>query len=223
MLALPAFPNPMIRGLQSLLIADKRISLAIFHTFEEAGILTTPIRFIVLLLLKLHTLSIDGIVWFPVIPVILLFTANKENLSAHNTFQRMLIELYIGSLLGVIVELTLKPLFKRTRPSLKTNDHPRFVAAENFSFPSGHTLRAFYVAAAISLRWAGMLETQYSVDPFILMCGLFIWAGFVGLSRVAVGRHFFLDVMAGAFAGLLCDFVLAGIAAIPNLLGLVLH
>jgi membrane-associated phospholipid phosphatase len=221
MLGVSGVPSSMIHGLQNLLIADKRISLSIHHTFEDASLWHSPIKFFILFILKMHTMSIDGITWFPIVPLVLLFTANRANLSSQDSVQRMLIELYLGSLLGVVVELTLKPLFRRTRPPLKTNEKPRFIAAENFSFPSGHSLRAFYVAAAISLRWADMLQFRYGIEPRVLIPVLYLWAIIVALSRVALGRHFLLDVMGGAAAGILCEILLAAAAAVPNMLGLV--
>ena len=57
------------------------------------------------------------------------------------------------------------------------------------SFPSGHTATAF--AAATALIYGFRSRRRYL---FLLP------AGFVGLSRVACGAHFPLDVAAGAVA-----------------------
>lgn len=84
----------------------------------------------------------------------------------------------------------LKELFDRLRPALAD---PTFAAAVSTpatpSFPSGHAATAFAAAAAVGalhprLRWP-----------------LFAVAALVGLSRVYLGVHYGLDVLAGATLG----------------------
>ncbi|MBN1619998.1 phosphatase PAP2 family protein [candidate division WOR-3 bacterium] len=57
------------------------------------------------------------------------------------------------------------------------------------SFPSGHTSSAFSFAYAISREYP-----QYSYQALAL-------ASVVGVSRIALNRHYFSDVVAGAFIG----------------------
>ncbi len=59
-----------------------------------------------------------------------------------------------------------------------------------YSFPSAHTSSAFSGATLIQLRYGA----KYGIPAFIL-------AGFVGYSRVQAERHFWGDVLGGAFIG----------------------
>lgn len=64
------------------------------------------------------------------------------------------------------------------------------VAADRFSFPSGHTAAAFLLATSLSLVYGG---------AFV---GVFAWASAVAFSRVALGVHYPGDTLAGALMGI---------------------
>jgi membrane-associated phospholipid phosphatase len=136
----------------------------------------------IVFVLKLHTISIDGIIWFPFVPLLVLFRKLIFNMDTPSIWM----ELYTGTIIAAICELLLKRIFKRSRPNLPTNSKPRFIQAENYSFPSGHAVRAFFIAA-----WIG--------NPSRV---LWLWASLVGISRISAGRHYFLDVLFGAFVGI---------------------
>ena len=126
-------------------------------------------------LAKLLTLSADGIVWFPLpaLAFLILGKADRTLLGEQSMFRDFFI-LYLGCVLCAAVELTLKPIFGRRRPLLPTNETQRFIKAEHYSFPSGHTMRAFYIASYITI-----LNWQWGL-------GTLIWAVFVGISRVVI-------------------------------------
>lgn len=65
----------------------------------------------------------------------------------------------------------------------------RFEPSDKFSLPSGHTAAAFLMATAISVIYPQWLILAYS------------WAVAIGLSRIALGVHFPLDILAGAALG----------------------
>lgn len=100
----------------------------------------------------------------------------------------------LGALIATALSHGLKPIAHLPRP-------PAVLDPELFrhvgplwrrdSFPSGHTVTAFVVAGALStqLRWPGRL--------LVLAAALL-----VGLSRVAAGVHWPVDVLAGAAIGL---------------------
>jgi presqualene diphosphate phosphatase len=64
------------------------------------------------------------------------------------------------------------------------------VAADHWSFPSSHSSRVFLVATF--LTGAGGLPHREA---------LFLWAAATSASRVLLGRHYVLDVVAGACLG----------------------
>jgi undecaprenyl-diphosphatase len=90
----------------------------------------------------------------------------------------------------------LKDLFDRVRPALTDQGIDALVATPaSPSFPSGHAATAFAAAIAVGafyprLRW-----------PLLTLATL------VGLSRIYLGVHFSLDVLAGATLGVAAGLV----------------
>lgn len=68
------------------------------------------------------------------------------------------------------------------------------------SFPSGHTITVFTIIAVILLTCIPKIQNR--VHYLLFVCGLLI-ASFIALSRVAVGVHWPLDLIAGAALGYL--------------------
>ncbi len=99
--------------------------------------------------------------------------------------------LWTVALTAVLVYLA-KYYFKRERPS----DPHRGLGADKFSFPSGHAARV--TAVAITLSFLFPLWTV----AFLL------WGTAVALSRVALARHFFSDIIGGAVVGLVVSLLL---------------
>jgi len=90
----------------------------------------------------------------------------------------------------------LKRLVRRSRPYFLLKSH-RLIVPPLFdhSFPSGHTTAAFAMAGVIS-----------AFEPFF---GVIAWpaAFLVGISRLYLGHHYPLDVLAGTVAGWLSAFI----------------
>jgi membrane-associated phospholipid phosphatase len=109
--------------------------------------------------------------------------------------------LFLCALIGGLAATVLKESFQLPRP-------PAVLSADSFhlighklelvSFPSGHTLTAFAVATLLILGFALKGWRLY---------GLIALASLVGLSRVAVGAHWPLDVLAGAVVGVFCAYL----------------
>ena len=96
----------------------------------------------------------------------------------------------------------LKNSLRRRRPQdLVPGFRSLIVAADRFSFPSGHTSGAFLLATALAVVYGSPMASLYA------------WAVGVALSRVVLGVHFPGDTVAGALMGtaitLLCAAGLA--------------
>jgi undecaprenyl-diphosphatase len=100
--------------------------------------------------------------------------------------------LAIAASIGLASLITgiLKELVDRLRPPLGMTDVSALVSLpSSASFPSGHAATSFAAAAALSV-----LVPRLRVPALIL-------AALVGISRVYLGVHFWVDVLAGAVLG----------------------
>jgi len=106
---------------------------------------------------------------------------------------RATIALAAVGIAAAVTTLVVKPIFARPRPAAAlAGVHVVGDPILMRGFPSGHATAAGAGAAAIVLlarrrRW--------------LIAAAITGAGFVGLSRVALGHHFLLDVLAGLLLG----------------------
>jgi undecaprenyl-diphosphatase len=133
--------------------------------------------------------------WLVVAAIAFVFPARRAG--AWRTF------LAIG-LTALIVDGITKPLVWRDRPyvALAAEGDVRVVDAKpaSSSFPSGHAANAAAGATALSLLFPSAQLLWWAL------------AATVAVSRVYVGVHFPLDVLAGLTLGFLCArFVLGGI------------
>jgi membrane-associated phospholipid phosphatase len=109
--------------------------------------------------------------------------------------------LFVTAILGGAVSWLVKESLQIPRP-------PAVLAADQFhlighklelvSFPSGHTLSAFAVAM--------LLVVGLQLRGWRLL-GFFVLAACVGLSRIAVGVHWPLDVVGGGVLGAACGWL----------------
>lgn len=101
---------------------------------------------------------------------------------------------------GLVVIRGLKYLIDEARPQVVLPPeaiHVVGVELSSLSFPSGHTATAFAVAAAL-LYSLSPAHQRIAALPVLLIAAL------IGLSRIAVGAHWPVDVLAGAGLGWLC-------------------
>lgn len=110
--------------------------------------------------------------------------------------------IYTTAALGVnsVLTYSIKHTVNRLRPYKAYPDE--FQALDNStgsspSFPSGHTSLAFATATSLSLRY----PKWYIIAPS------YLWAGYVGYSRMNLGVHYPSDVLAGAILGAGSAFV----------------
>jgi membrane-associated phospholipid phosphatase len=135
-----------------------------------------------------------------------------------NPFPRMgcteefLWDVFGSSAVCVLVESILKAVFRRSRPGYTavsasnnfTMESPT-VPYEEYSFPSGHSLRAFYLAVWMSHSpFVGRGDFSLHVQSPVMAMP---WAAAVAWSRVAKGRHYPVDVLVGASVGVALGYL----------------
>ncbi|CCD64557.1 Phosphatidic acid phosphatase type 2/haloperoxidase domain-containing protein [Caenorhabditis elegans] len=130
---------------------------------------------------------IHGFPWF-VVATLGLIIAYGKNFSEMTQYG--LVVLNLGLYFDLILIAIIKFYFHRERP-IKTYSKLLEHTVDIYSFPSGHSSRA-----AMLLVMAYNAAPLYVIPfiPFPLV---------VGLSRVALGRHYITDVLAGIFIGYL--------------------
>jgi len=139
--------------------------------------------------LKSLEVSCHGIPW-------LVFTIAGLYLSNSSIF----INILLGLIIDIVIVAVTKAFTRRRRPAYNVDDqHATFKSVDKFSFPSGHATRAIMLA---------VLFTFLSPLPFLLWLPVIVWSLAVSVSRVVLGRHHILDVVAGVVIGLVQSVVL---------------
>jgi len=130
-----------------------------------------------------------GMIWI----VVALVFLNSEK---YHSYGFMLItSLLVCLLLG---NLTLKPLFERTRPcDMNTVIQLLIARPTDFSFPSGHTMSSFAAASVIFYA-----NDNMGIAAFVL-------ASLIAFSRLYLYVHYPSDILAGIIIGvLICAVVI---------------
>ena len=126
----------------------------------------------------------DGWLWYA-LGVLLLAAGGEQRWPA-------LASAALAVAAGIALFTILKRTFRRSRPSeLGPHCWSDLLPPDQFSFPSGHTITAFAMAASLSAFYPGLLIP------------LSFCAASVAASRVVLGMHFVTDVIAGAGIGVL--------------------
>ena len=108
---------------------------------------------------------------------------------------RLAIYLAVTGLGAALLDPSLKTLVGRVRPVVAD---PIAYGRGN-SFPSGHTLGSTIVYGALTLVFLALVRHRWR-RWFVAAAGLLVFA--IGLSRIALGVHYFSDVIAGWLLGL---------------------
>jgi len=148
----------------------------------------------------------DGAWWFMTLlgDTSLLFALGSPLLRSHpQAVAACLAAIPVGGLLSV----TLKAAFDAVRPAGVLDlslIHIVGPVLQQHSFPSGHTITAFAAATALAASgWAG----RGTIASRWANGALYVGASLVGVSRVAVGAHWPVDILAGACVGALAGYV----------------
>jgi presqualene diphosphate phosphatase len=171
---------------------DRRLSARLFLWYKEHW----PGARGTLLFLEFSGHGVPWIIW----PLLLLACDRRMTVPGLS----VLFHFYAGTLLDLAAIGVIKPLVRRARPHYNPGLQIATVnAVDQFSFPSGHASRSFYVATFVlygaTVRPRGTPE--WLQHPLVL--GLLVaWALAVAVSRVALGRHHVLDVVFGSLLGM---------------------
>ena len=95
---------------------------------------------------------------------------------------------FAGLVLAELIVVVVKMLFRRARPEGTSGMIYRRM--DPYSFPSGHAARA----TMLSLL-------AYYMGPEAAFAAIVAWSPFMILSRIAIGIHYVLDVLAGILLG----------------------
>lgn len=88
---------------------------------------------------------------------------------------------------GICIVIIFKNFFKRKRPFVKYNDIENLDKKyfDEFSFPSGHSFAAFFIAFSLSCHF----KNNYKKNLFIIL------AFIISISRVYLGVHYLSDII----------------------------
>ncbi len=109
--------------------------------------------------------------------------------------------LLLGLFASTELVTALKVWFARPRPFLVLPHVHLFLPESGFSFPSGHTTNAFFVATLIFFT---------AKRPFIF----YALAILVGISRIYLGLHFPSDVVGGVVLGMFLGFAVKRVSSL---------
>ncbi|KNA03351.1 hypothetical protein SOVF_210050 [Spinacia oleracea] len=202
----PPLPSPPPSLLRHVVNLDTTLSQSI-HTLCQPVIPRA--------VLKLLEITGDGRLWFP---VSLSFILSPVSLHS-STLYSFSLSLLLGLLTDILFIGLLKHLIRRQRPHYNPAMGTT-IPVDHWSFPSGHSSRVFFIASLFSLsisaigegidqlrfrdqaivdRWIGGQDSGEVVAVMLVL--VWIWSLLTSISRVLLGRHFVLDVVAGAFVG----------------------
>jgi membrane-associated phospholipid phosphatase len=109
---------------------------------------------------------------------------------------------FAGLALVEVVVIGVKWMVRRRRPA--GTDGMIYRKTDPYSFPSGHAARAVLLSLL-----------AYRLGPLPAFIVIVAWSPFMVISRIAIGIHYALDVVAGAALGaLLTALVLQGAAMV---------
>ncbi|TMW63396.1 hypothetical protein Poli38472_002337 [Pythium oligandrum] len=146
----------------------------------------------------------DGILWFlMVLPVVGIMWLAGYLDNASPAAKTVFVSFYTCNFVDIIAIILMKLAFKRQRPPHHRADG-RFVGPDQHSFPSGHATRVWCIVALfldMSSRQPEVIRSFFSISPTAMRVLIVLWALSISFSRIALGRHYPSDVLAGSLIG----------------------
>jgi len=128
----------------------------------------------------------DSWFWLLGLGLYLIFGSDK--------WRELAFTLIVGIIITALFVLVVKFSVRRRRPEGEWGGVYR--STDPHSFPSGHAARCMMIAVLV-----------VTLGPVWLGVLLLIWAPLVSLARVAMGVHYFSDILAGIVIGALMGWV----------------
>lgn len=160
--------------MQTLLALDQTLFLFLNHLPHD--------EFLNTLALVLSGVGTAGLVWFVIGAWLFLREEKKDR-----WFFAPLLS--AGTASWLLVEKVLKPWIARSRPGLEAGAIVLGDGGNGYSFPSGHATIAWAMAVVLSRK-----EPKWRWIFYLL-------AILISFSRIYIGKHFPLDVVAGGLLG----------------------
>lgn len=120
-----------------------------------------------------------ALIWIVIVAFLIIFEEKRN----HKFIISFIISIFITA---VLVNVVIKNIVQRPRPTEKISNCP-----SDFSFPSGHASTAFAAATVLAVFDKRRRGFYYFV------------AIIISFSRIYLGCHYFLDVVAGGMIGCL--------------------
>jgi undecaprenyl-diphosphatase len=167
-------------------------SLLAFDAFLLAWVQALPHpQWLNVLMVLVTTAGLRGSVWLAL--GVLLAVQRRDG---RDGLWRLALAL---AMTGIVVDIIIKPTVARERPAARAAVVEQvFDRPTTFSFPSGHAAEGAAGAFALSRFWPGAALPLWAL------------AAVIAISRVYLGVHYPLDIIAGFAIGLACAVFVTG-------------
>lgn len=146
--------------------------------------------------------GLGGFVFLVLILVMVILIARLKN---KPEIKNLAIICLAALLFADIIALAIKYAVNEPRPFAALSDvHLLITEDDPRSFPSGHATSTFAVITCLILNAKEYVKKNY----LLIQCGLIIFGLIIIFSRIYVGVHYPLDVIAGAVLGIAGGFVI---------------
>ncbi|EFJ18828.1 hypothetical protein SELMODRAFT_111947 [Selaginella moellendorffii] len=157
--------------------------------------------------LRVLEFSGDGVFWIVAIAALAFAAPSSPQL------QLLVPDLMLGFVLDVLLVASIKTIVRRPRPIYNKGMYV-ISSVDHWSFPSGHSSRALFMATFFWLKAASSISSSSSLPPsppraslleFVVTVEFLAlsWAVATAISRVLLGRHYVMDVFVGSSLGVL--------------------